>query len=112
MYKSCILHVFKKLSIYHDISYRYIDTADHADQEALQEDLVRLAEWEDKWGKEFHPQKCSTLSVTRSRSPLRYPFQLKGHTLEVQDTSGLDKDLDQWVFHPLLFHLMSISLHI
>ena len=24
--------------------------------------------------------------------------------------SGLDKDLDQWVFHPLLFNLMSISL--
>ena len=54
---------------------------------ALQEDLVRLADWEDKWGIEFHPQKCSTLSVTRSRSPLRYPYQLKGHTLEVQDTT-------------------------
>ena len=24
--------------------------------------------------------------------------------------SGLEKDLDQWVFHPLLFNLMSISL--
>ena len=47
------------------IVYRAI--RDHADQEALQEDLVRLAEWEDKWGMEFHPQKCSTLSVTGSR---------------------------------------------
>ena len=47
------------------IVYRII--RDHADQEALQEDLVRLAEWVDKWGMEFHPQKCSTLSVTRSR---------------------------------------------
>ena len=26
--------------------------------------------------------------------------------------SGLDKDLDQWVFHPLLFDLMSILLQI
>ena len=26
--------------------------------------------------------------------------------------SGLDKDLDQWVFHPLLINLMSILLHI
>ena len=56
------------------------------DQAALQ-DLVRLAEWEDKWGMEFHPQKCSILSVTRSRSPIGYPYQLKGHTLELQDTS-------------------------
>ena len=46
-----------------------------------------LAEWEDKWGMEFHPQKCSTLSVTRSRSPRRYPYQLQGHTIEVQDTT-------------------------
>ena len=29
-----------------------------------------------------------------------------------EQTSGLDKDLDQWVFHPLLFNLMSILLHI
>ena len=65
----------------------YHTIRDHADQEALQEDLVRKAEWEDKWGMEFHPQKCSTLSVTRSHSPLRYPYQLKGHTLEVQDTT-------------------------
>ena len=34
------------------IVYRTI--RDHADQEALQEDLVRLAEWEVKWGMEFH----------------------------------------------------------
>ena len=26
--------------------------------------------------------------------------------------SSLDKDLDQWVFQPLLFNLMSILLHI
>ena len=25
--------------------------------------------------------------------------------------SDLDKDLDQWVFHPLLFNLMSNLLH-
>ena len=49
----------------------------HADQEALQEDLVRLAEWEDKWGMEFHPQKCSTLSVTRSRSPPQISLSAK-----------------------------------
>ena len=67
------------------VVYRTI--RDDVDQEALQEDLVRLAEWVYKWGIEFHPQKCSTLSVTRSRSPLRYPYQLKGHTLELQDTT-------------------------
>ena len=33
---------------------------------------------------------------------------------ESQDAivSGLDKDLAQWVLHPILFNLMSILLHI
>ena len=32
--------------------------------------------------------------------------------LFIDCSCGLDKDLNQWVFHPLLFILMSILLHI
>ena len=32
--------------------------------------------------------------------------------LEELYSSGLDKDLDQWVFHPLRLNLMSILLYI
>ena len=35
----------------------------------------------------FHPQKCSVLSVTRSRTPTRFDYQLKGHVLELQDST-------------------------
>ena len=28
---------------------------------SVQEDLSSLAEWEEKWGMCFHPEKCSTL---------------------------------------------------
>ena len=48
-----------------------------SDCEALQEDLNMLAEWETKWGMAFHPQKCSVLSVTRSRTPTRFNFHQK-----------------------------------
>ena len=52
---------------------------------------------------EFHPQKCSNLSVTRSQPPLKYPYQLKGHTLEVQDTTkylGVDlQSMLSWKNH-------------
>ena len=61
--------------------------------DALQEDLNMLAEWETKWGMAFHPQKCSVLSVTRSRTPIRFNYQMKGHILELQDSTkylGLD----------------------
>ena len=31
---------------------------------------------------EFHPAKCQTLSITRSRKPLQPSYVLHGHTLE------------------------------
>ena len=52
------------------------------DQEKLQQDLHCVAEWEKTWNMEFHPANCQTLSVSRSRSPLDYPYELHGHTLE------------------------------
>ena len=36
---------------------------------------------------EFHPQKCSVLRVSRARSPIQFLYRLKGHLLELQDSS-------------------------
>ena len=57
------------------IVYRQIK--DFSDCETLQEDLNMLAEWETKWGMAFHPQKCNVLSLTRSRTPIRFNYRLK-----------------------------------
>ena len=47
----------------------------------------------------FHPQKCSVLRVTRSRTPVRYSYRVKGHILELQDsTKYLGVDLS-WRDH-------------
>ena len=51
-------------------------------QAQLQEDLQRLADWEESRDMEFHPAKCQTLSITRSRKPLQPSYVLYGHTLE------------------------------
>ena len=39
------------------IVYREITSTQ--DQTTLQDDLDKLAAWEEKWGMDFHPQKCS-----------------------------------------------------
>ena len=65
------------------IVYRQIKDA--SDCEALQDDLNMLTAWETKWGMAFLPQKCSVLSVTRSRNPIKFNYRLKGHILELQD---------------------------
>ena len=67
------------------IVYNTIKDANSA--KLLQDDLDSLATWEKTWGMEFHPQKCSVLSVTRSRSPFNFRYKLKGHTLESTDSS-------------------------
>ncbi|KAH3709584.1 hypothetical protein DPMN_069048 [Dreissena polymorpha] len=42
------------------------------DCDILQNDLQTLSEWEQTWGTEFHPQKCSVLRVTRKRGPIEH----------------------------------------
>ena len=49
------------------ILYRRIRNDKEA--EILQVDLNQLAEWEKKWGMAFHPDKCSTLRISRSKNP-------------------------------------------
>jgi hypothetical protein len=60
--------------------YRKVTSLD--DQTQLQQDLDRLAAWENSWDMQFHPGKCTTLPVTRRRTTLTYPYQLHGETLE------------------------------
>ena len=63
-----------------DDSIVYKQIKDQSDCEALK-DLNRLAEWETNWDMAFHPQKCSVLSITRSRTPTNYQYRLKSHIL-------------------------------
>ena len=83
------------------IVYRTILTA--TDTEILQDDIYKLAEWEKTWGMNFHPQKCSVLTATRSRSPIHHPYTLKGQVLErSQSTKYLGVDIQSdlsWIHH-------------
>jgi hypothetical protein len=39
------------------------------------------------WGMQFHPEKCISLSVTRSQTPFHTSYILKGHTIESVTTA-------------------------
>ena len=36
----------------------------------------------------FHPDKCSTIRVSRSRNPVVREYSLKGHALTSEDSTG------------------------
>ena len=59
------------------------------DCQELQNDLYKLTDWEQKWGMAFHPDKCNSMQVTRSRNPLMFKYSLKGQDLEFVNT-GVD----------------------
>ena len=52
---------------------------------------------------DFHPDKCSTLHVTRSRTPILQDYILKGHTLSSEASSkylGVELESDMsWRSH-------------
>lgn len=74
------------------VVYRKIHS--NNDCEKLQEDLIELAAWELKWGMSFHPDKCNVLRVVKSRTPICYQYNLKGHQLEAaESTKYLGVDL-------------------
>ena len=57
------------------------------DATALQQDLDKLAKWEETWQTEFHPQKCSVLHITRCRNPKYKQYTFHGHTLLKEDNA-------------------------
>ncbi|KAL8579161.1 hypothetical protein ACOMHN_010745 [Nucella lapillus] len=83
------------------IVYHTVSTT--ADSEVIQQDLNTLADWERRWGMEFHPMKCNVLSCTKSRKPHFYDYQLKGHVLARLTTAkylGVDISSDlSWKHH-------------
>lgn len=47
-----------------------------------QQDLSALEKWENDWQMAFHPQKCSTIHISKKRHPFIASYQLHSHTLE------------------------------
>ena len=79
--------VTSKTRLFADDCILYRPIRHSSDCEILQNDLDKLAQWELKWGMQFHPAKCNSMSVTRSKTPFKHKYILKGHTLESVDTA-------------------------
>ena len=68
--------------LFADDTISYLTVKSNADAKQLQDDLQALASWEQRWSMEFHPDKCKVLSISRSKSPIKFEYILHGHKLE------------------------------
>ena len=71
--------------LFADDTIMYLTISSMSDAQKLQNDLDKLASWENKWDMSFHPQKCNVLSITNNRSIIHYPYILHGNLLEHVD---------------------------
>jgi hypothetical protein len=60
--------------------YRSINKVE--DTSALQNDMSALQQWESDWQMMFHPEKCTTIHISKKRNPIHTGYKLHGHTLE------------------------------
>ena len=72
--------VTSKTRLFADDCILYRPILKQEDTVTLQNDLNNLAEWEKMWGMQFHPEKCNSLTVTRSQSTYKTSYILKGNT--------------------------------
>ena len=68
--------------LFADNTIAYLTVTPKDKGKLLQEDLDKLAKWEELWCIKFHPDKCNVLQVTNRRTPIPTSYNLHGHTLE------------------------------
>ena len=61
----------------------YMAILSHLDQVQLQQDLLRLAEWEKSWDMTFHFAKLTMLPVMNNKQVLDFDYKLHSQTLAI-----------------------------
>lgn len=85
--------------LFADDTIVYLVIKSQGDARKLQQDLDRLGSWEREWRMEFHPDKYSLLSITRSKATIHFEYRLHGQSLEhikiVMSTKSVVKQIEQ-----------------
>ena len=73
--------------LFADDTIVYLTITSQKDCHTLQDDLRKLAIWEDLWKMEFHPDKCTVLTVSKKKNPIIYNYTLHNHVLAHEEST-------------------------
>jgi hypothetical protein len=62
--------LYSTVHLFDDDTVVYLTVYSDLDCSKLQSDLDKLAKWENNWKMEFHPEKCTVLTVSKKRNPV------------------------------------------
>ena len=73
--------LYSTVRLFADDTVVYLTVSSDSDCSKLQSDLDKLAKWENNWKMEFHPEKCTVLTVSKKKNPVKWNYTLHGHIL-------------------------------
>jgi hypothetical protein len=80
--------LYSTVCIFADDTVVYLTVSSDSDCSKLQSDLDELAKWENNWEMEFHPEKCTVLTVSKKRNPVKWNYTLHSLIL-AHETSNM-----------------------
>ena len=72
--------------LFADDTIVYLTITSESDAQTLQDDLLKLEQWESGWSMEFNPDKCEVIRVTKKQKPIIFPNKL--HNIELKATEN------------------------
>ena len=63
-----------KARIFADDTIVYLTINSQSDAQTLQDDLLKLEQWESNWSMEFNPDKSKKIHVTKKKDPVIFPY--------------------------------------
>ena len=72
--------------LFADDTIVYLTKSSQSDAQTLQDDLLKVEQWESDWSMEFNPDKCEVIRVTKKHNPIIYPYIL--HNIELKATEN------------------------
>ena len=71
--------------LFADDTIVYLTINSQSDAQTLQDDLLKLEQWESDWSMELI-HKCEVIHVTKKKSPIIFPYKL--HNAELKSTEN------------------------
>ena len=70
------------ISLFADDTIAYLVIKSNSDALSLERDLDKLAQWEQLWEIAFYPDKWNVLTISRSKTSVKFNYCFHGHVLE------------------------------
>ncbi len=79
-------NVQSRVRLFADDTAVYLTIATQQDSQTLQDDLLALEIWEQKWDMHFNPSKCQVIHITKCKKPIDTTYYL--HNTKLQATTN------------------------